>query len=74
MKVVVLIQISIVPKPNCEKSDFKQCCTFNQKCQEKMDENVDFCKIGGMTEFKSNLENLYCAGEECQKTEKEKKW
>lgn len=59
-------------KPNCEKSDFKQCCTFNQKCQEKMDENVDFCKIGGMTEFKSNLENLYCAGEECQKTEKEK--
>lgn len=58
-------------QPSCKKSDFRQCCTFNQKCSEKKNDPLtggDFCNIDGMSGFKDSLTDLYCAGPECKKT------
>ena len=54
--------------PTCGLHDFNQCCTFNQKCSEKKEDNGLFCTDAGMGGFKDDLNNLYCAGPECKKT------
>ena len=53
-------------QPLCKNSDFTQCCTFNQTCEEVSD---DFCDISGMSGFKDDRNNLYCEGPTCQQYE-----
>jgi hypothetical protein len=56
-------------QPSCKNSDFTQCCTFNQTCKQKQEVSSNFCNIDGMSGFKDDLNNLYCEGPECQKSE-----